>query len=484
MAQTSDANSLARNIGLHATSRRLSGRKFFLDENVTVKAALATVLIGVLLVGGGPDGPPQAISSVVAFPGAEGFGAQSLGGRGGRVIRVTNLNDSGPGSLRAAATASGPRTVVFRTGGTITLGKTIKISNPNITIAGQTAPGGGITLTNHPSNTKSSLHIRTHDVVLRYIRVRPGPSSSSSDVLRGIGISEDAHDVIVDHCSISWGVDTNLTTWDTAHDITVQWSIVSEALNNSVHPEGPHSKGFGIGGDGGSYNISVHHNLFAHNDHRNPQVSNDGSVDLVNNVIYNYGTKAISSSDIDDRVELNVVGNYVKPGPDSNVGRHGLELKSYTGLGFRVFASGNISPQRPTLGDPNAEFLAPADRSYLVPTPAFAAPSTRTTSAFQAYQEVLAGAGTTIPMRDSVDARVINEVVHGGGRIIDHPSQVGGWPYLARGIPPRDLDRDGMPNKWERFRGLNPRRRNGGRDRNGDGYTNIEEYINGLVTAP
>jgi hypothetical protein len=374
---------------------------------------------------------------------------------------------------------------VFRTGGTITLSKTVAITNPFITIAGQTAPGGGIALRNDPSNTRPSLLVKTHDVVLRYVRVRPGPSASSTDVLRAIGISGDAHDVVVDHCSISWGVDSNVNTWDTAHDITVQWSIISEALHDSVHPEGPHSKGFHIGGDGGgSYNISVHHNLFAHNDHRNPQVSNNGSVALTNNIIYNYGTKAISSSDIDDRVELNVVGNYVKPGPDSDAGRYGLELKSYTGLGWRVFSSANLSPQRPTLSYPDANFVAPADRSYLVSSSAFSSPPTRTTSALQAYTEVLAGAGATVPMRDSVDTRVVGDVTREGGRIIDHPSQVGGWPSLAQGVPRRDFDHDGMPNRWETRRGMDPNRKNGARDRDGDGYTNIEEYINGLVASP
>jgi pectate lyase len=450
------------------------------DAGVIAKLALMAVLAAVLTIAvpAGDVDTPRAIGSVKAFPGARGFGAQAIGGRGGRVIEVTNLNDSGPGSFRAAATAAGPRIVVFRTGGTITVQKPITITNPYVTIAGQTAPGGGITLRNHSSNPRPTMLVQTHDVVLRYLRVRPGPSTMPTDSLRGIGISGDAHDVIVDHCSISWGVDTNITTWDTAHDITVQWSIISEALNNSVHPEGPHSKGFGIGS--GSYNISVHHNLFAHNEHRNPQVSNRGAVTLVNNVIYNYGTKAISSSDVEDRVELNVRGNYVKPGPNSS-NSYGLELKSYTGLGWRVFVGGNLSPQRPNLSFPDAAFVAPRDRSYLVSAPPFRSPWIRTTTATQAFAEVLARAGVTFPVRDPVDVRVVDSVRRGGGRIIDHPSQVGGWPVLASGVRRWDTDHDGMPNKWESFRGLNPRRNDSAGDRDGDGYTNIEEYINGIV---
>jgi pectate lyase len=456
----------------------------YIFPGVLLLAVLAATLVIAEGSGKGPKGAAMQPRAVKAFPAAQGFGKYSRGGRGGRVIEVTNLNDSGPGSLRAAVEAAGPRIVVFRTGGTITLRRSLNIVNPYITIAGQSAPGGGIALRNDPSLTKPSIHIWAHDVVVRYIRVRPGPSTQPSDTLRGMGISKDAYNVIVDHCSLSWGVDTNITTYDSAHDITVQWSIISEGLNDSVHPEGPHSKGFGVMGDGsGSYNISVHHNLFAHNEHRNPQVSNNGPVDLVNNVIYDYGTKAISSSDIEDRVEWNVVGNYVKPGPSSNEGQYGLDLKSYTGLGWLVFLSGNISPQRPDLSYPEANFVAPRDRSYIVPSPLATVPIP-TTSAIDAYDLVLERAGATRPLRDSVDARVVNNVRNGIGGLIDHPSQVGGWPVLDPGGVRPDSDHDGMPDRWEVRHGLNPANALDGPSLATNGYTNVENYLNWRARRP
>lgn len=420
------------------------------------------------------------VTKVKAFPTAKGFGAESVGGRGGRVIEVKNLHDSGRGSLRAAIETTGRRIVVFRTGGMIKLESSLRITSPFITIAGQSAPGGGIALRNDPSLAKPSIQIRTHDVTMRYLRIRPGPSARPSDVLRGLGIGEEAYNVIVDHCSVSWGVDTNLSVWDQAHDVTVQWSIISEGLNDSVHPEGPHSKGFGMGGEGtGSYKISVHHNLFAHNDNRNPQVSNNGPVEVVNNVIYDYGVKAISSSDIDDRVELNLVNNFVKPGPSSDRERYGLELHPESGLGWAVYVSGNISPKRPDLSVPDAEFVAPPDRIYITHDPVISDPIVGV-SALAAYEAVLNEAGAILPARDAVDRRIVDQVRSRQGSLIDSPAEVGGWPALRRGRPRRDFDHDGMPNRWEKNNGLNPRNSADGSRAARNGYTNVENYLNRL----
>ena len=180
-------------------------------------------------------------AAIPAFPGAEGFGANSVGGRGGRVIEVINLNDSGPGSLRAAIEAEGSRIVIFRTGGTIELQSGLNIHNPFITIAGQTAPGGGITLRHDPSrNTGVSLGIWTHDVIVRYLGVRPGPSIEESCCVDGVSI-QGGHDIILDHVSASWAVDENVNSWYDPHDFTIQWSIISEGLYNSTHEQGPHS---------------------------------------------------------------------------------------------------------------------------------------------------------------------------------------------------------------------------------------------------
>jgi pectate lyase len=468
-----------------ATGRRERGND--IQTQVLGRFLFAVALLMPLLAPAGLASHALAIpvsTEVKAFPSAEGFGKNSIGGRGGRIIEVTNLNDSGLGSLRAAVEATGPRIVVFRRGGTISLLTPIRITSPYITIAGQTAPGGGIALRNDPSNTKPSLLVRSHDVVVRYLRVRPGPSTLPTSVGRGIGISGDAYNVIVDHCSVSWGVDTNMTVWDQTHDVTVQWSIISETLNNSVHPEGPHSRGFGIGGDGtSSYNVSVHHNLFAHNDVRNPEIHNNGSVELVNNVIYGYGQRAILLSDRVSHLEVNAIGNYVKPGSSSDPDRYGLEMRSVTGLGLSVYVSGNISPQRPDSTRPEEEFVGPRYRSYIVTQPVVPE-ITPATSAAEAYEAVLPNAGATLPRRDAVDMRVINDVRNGTGGLIDSPMDVGGWPALEVGTAPEDSDHDGMPSDWESRHLLNPNDPSDGSRVAANGYTNVENYLNELAERP
>jgi pectate lyase len=485
MLRTDLINRLQRQTLRTAIGRRENGNDIH-QARVVSRFLFAVALLMPLLAPAGlaSNALASPAAEVKAFPSAEGFGKSSVGGRGGRIVEITNLNDSGLGSLRTAVEATGPRIVVFRTGGTISLLTPLRITSPYITIAGQTAPGGGIALRNDPSNTKPSLLVQTHDVVVRYLRVRAGPSTLPTSVGRGIGIAKDSYNVIVDHCSVSWGVDTNMTVWDQAHDVTVQWSIISEGLNNSVHPEGPHSKGFGMGGDGtSSYNVSLHHNLFAHNDHRNPQVSNNGSVNVVNNVIYNYGVKAISSSDVRSRVEFDVIGNYVAPGPSSDRDRYGLELHPITDLGWTVHVSGNISPQRPDSSQPEEDFVEPRDRSYIVSQPVVP-DDIPATSATEAYNAVLDNAGATVPRRDSVDTRVINDVRNGTGGLIDSPADVGGWPALGVGTAPGDSDHDGMPSRWESRHLLNPNDPSDGSRVAANGYTNVENYLNELAEPP
>ena len=182
-----------------------------------------------------------------AFPGAEGFGASTPGGRGGRVIEVTNLNDNGPGSLRACIAAIGPRICVFRVAGTIEVESRLDVWNPYLTIAGQTAPGGGITLKNAPANAQAPLGILTHDVIIRYIRSRSGPSqepSSNVDAITIVHLADDEHpdegvyNIVIDHASFSWATDEVVNIGADAHDITIQRSIISEGLHCSNHPEG------------------------------------------------------------------------------------------------------------------------------------------------------------------------------------------------------------------------------------------------------
>jgi pectate lyase len=426
-----------------------------------------------------PPPPPPSSGGLRAFPGAEGFGAEAVGGRGGRVIAVTNLNDSGPGSLRAAIEATGPRTAVFRVGGTIELLTPLRIKNPFITIAGQTAPGGGIALRNHPSNRRAALAIDTSEVVVRYLRVRPGPSAHASSNVDALLIRSGSN-IIIDHCSFSWAVDENVNTWYRASDITIQWSLISEALHRSTHSKGSHSMGMLVG-HAGSHSISIHHNLFAHNDSRNPAIKTTGTVDFVNNVIHNYGDYAGWVGDEHARVPLNFVGNVYQSGPDSDPARWELEVyEGYgTGHGFSLHVRDNIGPHRLTGTEPQDAAVSPNGRAYIVASPNPAPPVT-TIPAQDAFAAVLDGAGATLPARDAVDQRVVNAVRTRAGAIIDSPSQVGGWPDLASGAAPVDSDGDGMPDDWEHGRGLDPGRDDGAADRDGDGYTNLEEYLNSL----
>jgi hypothetical protein len=375
---------------------------------------------------------------------------------------VTNLDDSGSGSLRAAMEAKGPRIVVFRIGGTIVLEGEIDVRHPFLTVAGQSAPGGGISLRGDPGNTEGLVDLHTHDVVIRYLRFRQGPH---------------------DHCSFSWGTDENLTSYDDTNDITFSWNIVAEGLSNSTHYEGEHSRGLFMSGER-SLNLSAHHNLMAHNMRRNPEVNSAGTSDIRNNVVYNWGTHASLFSDKNGAHTTNVVGNYFKPGPSTDLDPGRYEIGVYPqGGGMALYVRGNIGPRRTNDALPQKVGVDPAGHAWLVDAPASVPPVT-TTSAEQALRDVLSSAGARVPMLDAVDERVILDVRNGTGSIIDDPAEVGGWPVIAPGAAPPDADRDGMPDGWETLRGLDPAKADGGHDMDGDGYTNVEEYLNGLVGVP
>jgi pectate lyase len=248
----------------------------------------------------------QAIAtSVPAFPGAEGFGAKATGGRGGRVIAVTNLDDSGAGSLRAALDEKGPRTVVFRVSGNIPLKSDLKLRNGDLTIAGQTAPGDGICLQNYALDFAGASN-----VIVRYLRIRPGDSSGKGlDAVGGRG----GENIVIDHCSASWSIDETVSLYGGIRNLTVQWCLISESLYQSAHAKGHH----GFGGIWGGQNASWHHNLLAHHSSRNPRIvgkSVGGQLlDVRNNVIYNWGYNSTYGGDGDVRV--NLVNNVYKPGP-------------------------------------------------------------------------------------------------------------------------------------------------------------------------
>lgn len=426
----------------------------------------------------------------LAFPGAEGYGQFARGGRGGRVIEVTNLDDSGPGSLRAAVEAEGPRTVVFRVGGTIELKSKLKIHNPYITIAGQTAPGDGITIRGYPFGCCGA-----HDVIMRYVRIRVGDESGRT--LDGTGFCSSDHSIL-DHCSISWSIDEAVSS-RSAKNITLQRCLIAQALNVAGHEKYAQGKGHSfaasISGEIGSF----HHNLVAHCAGRCFSLAGgltrggkfSGQLDIRNNVVYNWkhrtndgGVKA-----------LNLVANYYIPGPATQVFRL---LEPDTGKPEdpqHYHVSGNIMEGRPEFDADNWKNGGVKVASELASSIKLAAPFCEsfvtTQTALEAYHDVLADVGANWPKLDSVDRSVLSDVrarsfTYRGSKtglpgIIDSQKDVGGWPVMASGVAPEDSDHDGMPDDWEIARGLEPTDPADGSQDAGDGYTNLEHYLNGII---
>ena len=441
-----------------------------------------------------------AARALPAFPGAEGFGAVTRGAYSGsatpQILFVTNTNDSGPGSFRAAVTASGPRVVVFRVGGTIENIDWIYVSNPYITIMGQTAPGGGICIKGE------TLKLKTHDVVVRGMRFRPGNAltvlGQTLDNRDGMGIegSNGPYNVIVDHCSFSWSVDELLQVWSSAgniHDITLQWCIFSEALKSAGHTKGTHSMGPLVGW--GSENVSFHHNYLAHSDYRQPRFDGGTSFEFVNNVVYNYGTTATQLNDSSDSPGIaafgNLVRNYYKVGPSTVGGTRSGILIGHSGAvpaaGSLYYLQGNIDCFR--TDDSMDEWgcvgvVGTYNPTWRVSSPVVSSSSiSQEDSAFETRFSVLNNAGAIVP-RDTVDLRVLSDFYKGTGSIINNPSAVGGYPAYATGTAPADSDNDGIPDSWETARLLNPlNAADAHTDRDSDGYTNLEEYGNGLFAG-
>jgi len=421
-------------------------------------------------------------SHAPAFPGVEGFGKYTVGGRGGKVIEVTNLNDAGPGSFRAAVSAKGPRTVVFRVSGTIALESELKIREPYLTIAGQTAPGDGICIKNYQVNFDTS------QVIMRYLRFRPGDEKGKEqDAFGGAG-----NQIVVDHCSASWGVDETFSI-NKAANLTVQWCLVSESLYHSIHKKGNHGYGGLWGGPGGSW----HHNILAHHSSRNPRASGNvdsGLMDYRNNVIYNWGFNSAYGGELWPR---NWINNYYKSGPATDDKVRGRIFLQKDPRG-KMFAAGNFVAGFPAISADNWNGginFAPdgeaTEKTLRVDRPFVVAPVT-TQSAEAAYGLVLAQAGASL-VRDAVDRRVVEEIrtgtatfgasYKGGGKgIIDSQKDVGGWPELRSLPAPVDTDHDGVPDVWEQAHGLNPQDpADGPRATTPGGYTNLERYLNSLV---
>ncbi|MDP5280569.1 pectate lyase [Sphingomonas sp. DG1-23] len=419
----------------------------------------------------------------LAFPGAEGAGRFALGGRGGQVLFVTTLEDGGPGSLRAAIETKGPRTILFRISGTIKLARPLAIREGRVTIAGQSAPGDGITLRDY------MLQVSADDVIIRYVRSRLGDESrTESDA---VTITKGRR-IILDHVSASWSVDETLSAaarygdpGQGFYDLTVQWSIIAESLTRSLHAKGDHGYGSLIRGGRGA-RISFHHNLWANHSARMPRPGNyDGPevdpigplLDFRSNVFYNWGgSRAGYNADKATLARYNFVDNAYVAGPQST---RPIAFDESNILARAWFAGNSMNGTIPA--DPWSLVTGVSPAGYRLAAPAEVAP-VASDPAGRAYQRVLAGAGAS-RVRDAVDIRVIAGVRDRTGRQIDSQSEVGGWPELASLPAPPDRDKDGMPDAWERSHGLDPGRADGNGDRDGDGYTNLEAWLADLVRA-
>lgn len=424
----------------------------------------------------------ESWAGLPAFPGAEGFGSSTTHGRGGKVLFVTNLKDEGPGSLREAAQATeGRRIVVFRVSGTIHLKSPLTVKYPYCMIAGQTAPGDGICLTGAP------LRITTHDIVVRYLRSRPGddPDDYHPEDRDGFTVTNSEtppYNIVLDHLSASWAIDENMSTWNRCHDITFQWCIISEGLVDSLHPKGPHSKGLLIGDH--SHNISIHHNLFAHNGWRNPLLKADTKTDIVNNVIYNWGGGAVQLSNFEQTnlpIFTNIVANYFKTAIAGDEDFWEVNIKPDVPVESALYLRGNIAPHRPDDQGDEWSIVKPGyKQGYRTERPMNAEPIT-TNPALKAYSMVLEGAGAVLPKRDAVDSRIVRNVIDGSGTLIDKVSETPGFPLYNKQQPPVDSDHDGMSDSWEKLHNCTVGKDDSGGDSDQDGYTNIEEYINSIV---
>jgi len=510
---------------------------------------LALVCLATVLVGMNTSCEPSNLS---AFPGAEGHGASSLGGRGGAVLFVDSLANSGPGTLRAALQATGPRTVIFRVGGTITLQSPLVITSPYVTVAGQTAPGGGIQLRNDPvapyglaADSFTSLVISTHDVVIRFLRIRPGPLQPSPACTgpnavphpQGINTCVDAGDiqaieleasaqrVMLDHLSLAWASDEILDI-NGAGQVSLQWSILAEGMDFVLYEgffgkvDALHGRGVIVGSTtsaaAGELNgrLAFHHNLFALLVDRAPQMNvNCASTtdplacasDVVNNSVYDWGQYGASVSNLLGHSYVNVEGNYFRDGPDTLKRARALNLNDWTANNLAVVPNAalgvHLSGNRLWLGENVTGSFTPecgrwnattarwdwcVATSYT--TARYDTPAITTSTAALANDQDLADAGASrrlgatgawLAARDTTDVRVITDASNGSGRLIGDYADFPGWPTLAIGVAPVDSDQDGMPDAWEDRQCLDAVHPDANLDADADGYTNLEEFLNG-----
>ena len=429
----------------------------------------------------------------LAFPGAEGEGRFAKGGRGGDVCVVTNLNDSGGGSLRDCAnTQSGARTVVFRVGGMITLSSPLTFTKDRLTLAGETAPGDGITIRGY------QVMIKADDVIVRHLRFRSGDVKlkKCSGNNGGGSFTEDSvtlegKRMIVDHVSASFGVDENLSGGSTVDDLTVQYSIMAEGLAQTGLWHGECESNYKPGGEkmhsmGGLYKpkegdgrVSIHHNLYAHNGNRNPAVGSYESdqsfhADIRNNVIYNCVSNGYTSGKSKE-MKINYIGNYGIWGPD---GDHDRLFTANGPNNPKLYVKDNrldTNKNKSLDGSDKGSSMFGGD--YSTSGTEFAFEPVTTHSSVAAATLVLEWAGARPWSRDKADKRVIADVEDNTGHLIDSVDDVGGWGTLNAGTPVKDSDSDGMPDSWEQKHGTDPKKKDNNGDKDGDGYTNLENYL-------
>jgi hypothetical protein len=452
----------------------------------------------------GGNGPVPVSETAIAFPGAEGFGLTATGGRGGNIIKVTNLDDAGAGSLRAAIAATGPRIVVFEISGTIALKSNLNITNNDITIAGQTAPGDGICLRNYP------VSIHADNVIVRFIRFRMGDTEKQEGDAFGGRFHKN---IMVDHCSMSWSTDECVSFYNN-ENFTLQWCLITESLRNSVHDKGAH----GYGGIWGGKNASFHHNLMANNDSRNPRFGEEAGkvfaltdlVDMRNNVFYNWGPG--NSAYGGEAMNINIINNYYRPGPATTKKERIFSIDKNKNVGTEVYdtwgkfyINGNyVDGSARATGDNwiygvfnqfhgSYGTVSEVDKTGMRKAAPFATNNNvATSSAEAAYEKVLDYAGAVLS-RDAVDKRTVmhtrNKTYYKPGSngstngIIDTQADVDGWPVLKTLPPPADSDSDGMPDEWETARGIDAKNADAGGRNLSTGYDNIEVYINSLVAT-
>ena len=479
--------------------------------------------LGLLAAVGGLATTVPAHAQQLAFPGVEGAGRFTSGGRGRAatpttVFEVTSLADTNtPGTLRYAlsqsAAAAPSRTVVFRVCGTIHLTNRLSIPR-NTTLAGQTAPGGGICVADR------QVQVSGDNVIVRFVRFRLGdayPQQTGIGMTNGNG-DEDALDgidhknIVIDHCTMSWSEDEAFTFYGAATDsMTLQWNLISEPLNYSYHFETGDTdyERHGFGGIWGGRRASFHHNLFAHCANRTPRWNGtrygaaigSENCDFRNNVIYNWGSNNVYGG---EGGNYNVVNNYYKYGPSTSTSARFKTVNPYRQttvpvLPFaQVYMAGNYVDGSPATTQRNwlgavMQGATLADTTQSKASVPFNVAPLNTQTAAAAYASVLQGVGCVLPLRDPVDQRIIQEVQSRTGTIIDvqggHPHGTpisvsqSAWPVLTCGPAPADTDHDGMTDVYELNNGLNP---NNAADRQlvaANGYTNLENYLNGLVPA-